>query len=193
MSSIDPVLPGGTLLHLRLIERLGSSVWKAEDTRSGKEVAVKILSRQLPKDPARREALIRDVRVASALYHAFLVPIVEIVPAGDMLLMVMELLDAVSITKHVGGQPLDRAAFFRLAYQLAEAVKFLHAKNVVHQNIAGDSVLVMSSGQVKLAGLDLNNLLPRRDGSSAMYQQKGNDVRAVGYLAPEQTAYQTAA
>jgi len=192
MSTIDPVVPGGALLHLRLIERLGGSVWKAEDTRSGRNVAVKILSRQLPKDPARREGLIRDVRVASALYHAFLVPIVEILPAGDTLLMVMELLDAVPVTRHLAGQPVDRATFFRLAYQLAEAVKFLHAKNVVHQNIAGDSVLVMPNDQVKLAGLNLNNLLPRRDGSSAIYQQKGNDARAVGYLAPEQIASQKA-
>ncbi|HJW95496.1 MAG TPA: protein kinase [Thermoanaerobaculia bacterium] len=192
MSTIDPVVPGGTLLHLRLLERLGTSVWKAEDTRSEKNVAVKILSRQLPKDPARRESLIRDVRVASALYHAFLVPIVEIVPAGDMLLMVMELVDAAPITRYLNGQPLDRARFFRIAYQLVDAVKFLHAKNVVHQNIAGDSVLVLPNEQVKLAGLNLNNLLPRRDGSSPAYQQKGNDARAVAYLAPEQIASQKA-
>jgi tetratricopeptide (TPR) repeat protein len=192
MSTIDPVVPGSALLHLRLIERLGSSVWKAEDTRSGRNVAVKILSRQLPKDPARREALIRDVRVASALYHAFLVPIVEILPAGDMLLMVMELLDAAPVTRHLGGQPLERAPFFRLAYQLAEAVKFLHAKNIVHQNIAGDSVLVLPNEQVRLAGLNLNNLLQRRDGASPAYQLKGNDAYAVGYLAPEQIATQKA-
>src|SRR3954447_20534241 len=172
MSTIDPVIPGGTLLYLRLIERLGSSVWKAEDTRSGKNVAVKILSRQLPKDPARRDSMIRDVRVACAMSHPFVIPIVEILPAGDMLLMVMDLLDAVSITKPLGGQPLDRATFFRLSYQLAEAVKFLHSKNLVHQNIAGDSVLVMPSGEVKLAGLNLVNILSRPDGSSPAYQQK---------------------
>jgi serine/threonine-protein kinase len=51
---------------------------------------------------------------------------------------------------------------------------------------------VTPGGQIKLAGLNLINLLPRRDGSSAIYQQKGNDVRAVGYLAPEQIAYQKA-
>jgi len=192
MSTIDPVIPGGTLLYLRLIERLGSLVWKAEDTRSGKNVAIKILSRQLPKDPARRDSMIRDVRVACAMSHPFVMPVVEILPAGDMLLMVMELLDAVSITKHLGGQPLDRATFFRLAYQLAEAVKFLHSKGLVHQNIAGDSVLVTRGGEVKLAGLNLNNILPRRDGSSPAYQQKGNDARAVGYLAPEQIATQKA-
>ena len=192
MSTIDPVVPGGSLLHLRLIERLGASVWRAEDTRNGKVVAVKILTRQVPKDPARRDATIRDVRVASALYHAFVVPIAEIVPVGDMLLMVMDFVDGNSVTKHLNGQPLDRAAFFRLAYQLAEAVKFLHAKNVVHQNLAGDSVMITPSGQVKLGGFNLTNLLSRRDGSSAAYQQKGNDARAVGYLAPEQIAQQKA-
>ncbi len=192
MSSIDPVVPGGTLLHLRLAERIGSSVWKSEDTRNGKTVAVKILTRQLPKDPARRESVIKDVRVASALYSPFLVPILEIVPANDILVMVMEYVDALPVTKYLGGRALDRATFFKLAYQLGEAVKFLHTKNVVHQNIAGDSVLVTSTGHVKLGGINLGNLLPRKDGSSPAYQQKGNDARAVGYMAPEQIATQKA-
>ena len=63
-------------------ERVGSSVWLADDSRNGKKVAIKLLTRQLPKDHARREALIREVRVAAALYHTFLVPIAEILPEG---------------------------------------------------------------------------------------------------------------
>jgi len=63
MSSIDPFVPGATLLQYRLVERLSPAVWKAEDTRSGKTVAVKVLSRQLPRDAAKRDALIREVRI----------------------------------------------------------------------------------------------------------------------------------
>ena len=54
MSSVDPFSSGSTVLHYRVIERVGTSVWRAEDVRSGRDVALKILTRQLPKDPARR-------------------------------------------------------------------------------------------------------------------------------------------
>jgi Tfp pilus assembly protein PilF len=171
-------------------ERVGSSVWLADDTRNGKRVAVKLLTRQLPKDAAKRDALIRDVRVAAALYHTFLVPILEIVPEGDNLLMIMEPVEGEPIDRKVVGKPLDRAEFFRVAYQLAAVTKYLHMKSILHGNIAGDSVLVTPDGQVKLAGLNLGNLL-RRENTSSAYQQKGSDPRAVAYLAPEQIAHAT--
>jgi len=171
-------------------ERVGSSVWLAEDTRSGKRVVVKLLTRQLPKDAVRRDALIREVRVAAALYHTFLVPVVEIVPEGDNLLMVMEPVEGQAIARRLAGRPLERPEFFRIAYQLASVVKYLHTKSVLHGNIAGDSVLVTPDGQVKLAGLNIGNLL-RRENASSAYQQKGSDPRAVAYLAPEQIAHAT--
>ncbi|HEX6098039.1 MAG TPA: protein kinase [Thermoanaerobaculia bacterium] len=184
MSSNQPLGP------YAIGERVGSAVWLAEDTRSGKKIAVKLLTRQLPKETAKREALIRDVRVSAALYHTFLVPIVEIVPQGDNLLMVMEVVDAQPIARKLQGAPVDRMEFFRTAYQLASVVKYLHMKNILHGNIAGDSVLVTSEGQVRLGGLNIGNLL-RRESSSNAYQQKGSDPRAVAYLAPEQIASST--
>jgi tetratricopeptide (TPR) repeat protein len=171
-------------------ERVGSSVWLAEDTRSGKQVAIKLLTKQLPKEQAKRDALVRETRISAALYHAFLVPIVEISPVGDNLLMVMDVVDAQPVTRRLGGTPLDRTEFFRHAHQLASVVKYLHMKNILHGNIAGDSVLVTPEGQVKLGGLNLSNLL-RRENSSNAYQQKGSDARAVAYMAPEQIASQT--
>lgn len=171
-------------------ERVGSSVWLAEDTRSGKKLAIKLLTRQLPKEAAKREALIREVRVSAALYHTFLVPIVEIVPQGDNLLMVMDVVDAQPIARKLHNTALEKTEFFRIAYQLASVVKYLHMKNILHGNIAGDSVLVTAEGQVKLAGLNIGNLL-RRENASSAYQQKGSDPRAVAYLAPEQIANAT--
>ncbi|HEY0141390.1 MAG TPA: protein kinase [Thermoanaerobaculia bacterium] len=185
MSSIQSLGP------FAIGERVGSSTWLAEDTRNGKQVAIKLLSRQLPKEPARRDSLIRDVRVTAALYHAFLVPIVEIVPVGDNLLMIMERLEAQPLAKHVGGKPLSRPEVLRLTYQLAEVVKYLHMKGIQHGNIAADSVLIQPNGQLRLAGLNAGNLL-RRDTSSSTYQQKGSDIRAVAYMAPEQIAQQIA-
>jgi tetratricopeptide (TPR) repeat protein len=171
-------------------ERVGASVWLAEDTRNGRAVAIKLLAKQLPKDVAKRDALIRDVRLAAALFHTGLVPVQEIAPVGDNLLMVMDVIDGQPITRKVAGAPLERGEFFRIAYQLAHVVKYLHVKNLLHGNIAGDSVLITADGQVRLCGLNVANLM-RREHTSTAYQQKGADPRAVVYMAPEQIASQT--
>ena len=164
MSSTQPIGP------FVIGERVGSSVWLAEDTRNNRRVAVKLLTKQLPKDQAKREALVREIRIAAALYHSFLVPILEITPVGDNLLMVMDVVDGQPMTKKLGGQPLERGELFRIAYQLIGVVKYLHTKGLLHGNISGDSVLVMPDGQVRLGGLNLGNpAAPREhvDGVSA--------------------------
>lgn len=171
-------------------ERLGASVWLAVDTRNGKNVALKVLSRALPKESERREALLREVRVAAAIYHPFLAPILEIVAADDNMVMVMEPVDGQPVTKKVHGKPLARGDFFRIAFQLASALRYLHAKGVIHGNLNGDSVLVTPEGQVKLAGLSLANI-HRRDRTSTAFEQKGSDPRCVAYMAPEQIGAQS--
>ncbi|HSP14445.1 MAG TPA: protein kinase [Thermoanaerobaculia bacterium] len=170
----------------RVGERIGTSLWKGSDTRNGKPVALKILSKQLPKDQAKRDTLLREVRVASALYHAFLVPIIEIVPLGENLVMAMTWLEVLPITKYINHKAMARTDCLHLSYQLADGVKFLHTKGVVHGNINGDSVMVTPDGQIKLGGLNLTNLISRGDGISAAYQQKGSDARSVAYMASEQ-------
>jgi tetratricopeptide (TPR) repeat protein len=180
MSAVESAGP------FRIGERVGNSVWKAQDTRSGKTVAIKILTKQLPKDSAKRDGMIRDMRVSAALYHQFLVPIQEVLPVNDNLLLVMDFLDAQSISKQLKGQPLGRADFFRLAYQLADAVRFLQTKGMVHGNINGDSVMVTAAGQIRLGGLNMINLHPRPEVPAALYQQKSADARSVAYMAPEQ-------
>jgi len=188
MSAVDPFSRGSILLTFKLGERVSGSVWQAEDTRNGKKVAVKVLSRQLPKDPAKREALIRDVRLGAAMYHASLVNIVEVAPAGDALLLIMEWIDGQPVSARARSGALNRAEFFRLAYQIVDALRLLHAKNLVHGNVAGDSVLILPSGQAKLCGLNLTNLV-QRPGLSA-FQQKSGDAKAVAYMAPEQVSNQ---
>src|SRR5262249_2242699 len=71
-------------------------------------------------------------------------------------------------------------------YQAVDVLKLLHVKNIIHANINGDSILVTGSGQVKVAGLNLGNLMPKKDGPAGTYQQKGSDIRCVSYMAPEQ-------
>src|SRR3954454_15167867 len=190
MSSIDPFVAGGTILSFRLIDRVGASVWRAEDTRNGKTVALKVLTKQLPRDPARREAVIREIRQGAALYHSSIVTILEICPADDALVMIMEWFDGAPVSTAYRGRAADRTEFFRIVYQLADAVKLMEAKNVLHLNIAGDSVLVAANGQVKLAGLNALTFMQRREGQGSAFSQRGNDPNAVSYMAPEQITNQ---
>jgi len=190
MSSTDPFVAGGTIGSFRLVERVGASVWRAEDTRSGRTVAIKVLTKQLPRDPARREEVIRAIRLGAALYHASLVTVIEIAPADDALLLVMEWFDGLPLATAYRGRAAGRTEFFRIAYQLVDAVKLMHAKNILHLNIAGDSVLVGPNGQVKLAGLNATTFLPRREGQGSAFSQKGSDPNAVSYMAPEQITNQ---
>ncbi|HEY6843041.1 MAG TPA: serine/threonine-protein kinase, partial [Thermoanaerobaculia bacterium] len=189
MASNDPFSPGNALLNYKLGQRISASVWQAEDTRNGKKVAIKLLSRLLPKDAAKREAVVRDARLGAALYHTSLVNIQEITTAGDALVMVLAWFDAQPISARAKTKALDRAEFFRFAYQIADALKLLHAKGLVHGNVAGDSVLVAANGHARLAGLNLTNLLARQ-GQPSSFQQKSSDARAVAYMAPEQISNQ---
>lgn len=187
----DPVSPGSELLQYRLAERISTSIWRADDSRSGKPAALKILTKQMPKDAARREEALKQVRLGAAIYHAFLVPIRDIIVAGDVLALAMDSIDVQPLTKYLDGKPRGREEFFRLAYQLADVVKFLQARNMMHGNITGDSVMVQPNGQVRLGGLNLLNLMPRKEGaSSPAYQQRGSDPRSVAYMAPEQISGQ---
>src|SRR5581483_3851502 len=178
MASNEPFSPGSALLNYKLGQRVSSSVWQAEDTRNRKKVAIKLLSRQLPKDAAKRDTIVRDARVGAALYHVSLINIIEIQVAGDALVLVMEWFDAQPISNRVKNKALDRPEFFRFAYQIADALKLLHAKGLVHGNVAGDSVLVAANGHARIAGLNLSNLIARQ-GQQASFQQKSSDPRAV--------------
>ncbi len=170
----------------RVGERISTSIWKGEDTRNGKPVALKILTKQLPKDQGKRDSLIRDVRVAAALYHSFVVPIIEIVPLGENLVLAMQWMEILPLSKYLNKKAQPRGDFFRIAYQLVDGVKYLHTKGLVHGNINGDSVMITPEGVIRIGGLNLTNLQLKVDGAATAYQQKGTDARSVAYMAPEQ-------
>src|SRR5437763_16557857 len=98
MSTMESLSPGSSIGSFRLGERIGNTVWQAEDTRNGKRVAVKTLTRQLPKDPQRRDAMGREVRQSAALYHVNLATNNEDAVAGEMLLLVMTHADVVTVS-----------------------------------------------------------------------------------------------
>src|SRR5205823_7800791 len=98
------------------------------DTRSGKVVAVKVLTKQLPRDESRREMVIRDIRQGAALYHSSLVTNIDVAQADDALILVMEWFESQPLAVVFRGRAADRNEFFRVAYQLVDALKLMHVK-----------------------------------------------------------------
>src|SRR5438270_2591642 len=147
-------------------------------------------TKQRQRDAARVDAVIREIRQGAALYHSSIVTILEITPADDALVLIMEWFDGLPIATAYRGRAAERNEFFRVIYQLADAVKLMQGRNILHLNIAGDSVLVGANGQVKLAGLNALTFLPRREGQGSSFSQKGSDPDAVSYMAPEQITNQ---
>ena len=133
------------------------------------------------------------MRVAAALYHTFLVPILEIAPLGDNLLMVMDVVEGQPISrKRRTAQPLDRAEFFRIAYQLASRREVpAHRRTSCTATSTGDAVLVTPDGQVKLGGPEHRQPPAARAHVDARISRRGATRAAVAYIAPEQIASQT--
>lgn len=190
MSTNQTVLAAGaSLLHFRLINRLGddrSSVWSAEDTRTGRQVAIKILAKRMPSDKARRDQVLRDVRQIAAIAHPFLPSILEVNVDGDFLFMVMELIEGETLTRFLRGKGVARQNFFGFAFFIGEALNYLHNRGMVHLNVTGDSILVTPDHRVKLVGLNLENLTPRKEGAATT--PRIEDPRFVSYMPPEYIA-----
>jgi tetratricopeptide (TPR) repeat protein len=170
-----------------LRERVGPSVWLAEKADEETQVAVKLLTRQLPADPAEREAMVREARSGAALYHTSLVPVLEVEEIGDALVLIMERVEGEPLSRKLGGVAAPSVDCYRLTYQLGSVLKYLHSRQIIHGNINSDSVLVTDEGRLLLAGLNLANLL-RRGKPTDAFLQKRADLRSVAYMAPEQIA-----
>jgi Tfp pilus assembly protein PilF len=166
-------------------ERVGTSVWLAENVDDERQVAVKVLTRQLPESPAEREAMVREARSGAALYHTSLVPILEVEESDDALLLVMDRVTAEPLSRKLGGVAATPSDCYRMAYQLGSVLKYLHSRQIIHGNVNSDSILVTAEGRLVLAGLNLANLL-RRGKPPHAYLQKRADLRSVAYMAPEQ-------
>jgi serine/threonine protein kinase len=102
-------------------ERVGTSVWLAENVDDERQVAVKVLTRQLPESPAAREAMVREARSGAALYHTFLVPILEVEEIDDALLLIMERVTAEPLSRKLGGVAATPSDCYRMAYQPARS------------------------------------------------------------------------
>jgi dipeptidyl aminopeptidase/acylaminoacyl peptidase len=194
---------GSRLGQYEIVARLGAGgmgeVYRARDTRLGRDVAVKALSAELSLDPARLSRFETEARSASALNHPNIVTIHEVGRDAATPFIVMELVEGRTLRDilYTGALPVRRA--LNLSAQLADALARAHEAGIVHRDLKPENIMVTRDGFVKVLDFGLAKIEPRGDGNGAGREnltltedgtREGAVVGTAGYMSPEQASGQ---
>jgi TolB-like protein/predicted Ser/Thr protein kinase len=194
---------GRTVSHYRIVERLGSGgmgvVYRAEDTRLGRQVALKFLPEALTRDREALERFQREARAASALNHPHICTIHDIDEAEGQPFIAMELLEGQTLKARLQGQARPVAEIVEVGLQLGDALEAAHARGIIHRDLKPANIFVTTRGDAKLLDFGLAKLAtaPRPGASDAptvradWVSGAGLALGTVGYMSPEQVRGET--
>ena len=188
---------GETVTHYRILDKIGEGgmgvVYRAEDTRLGRPVAVKFLSQDLAADPLSLERFHREARAASLLNHPHICALHDIGRHGGQPFLVMELLEGQTLRRRIDGRPLPLDQVLDFGAQIADALDAAHAAGLVHRDIKSANVFVTNRGQIKVLDFGLakrSQGLPAAEttaGSPAGHAtHAGGTLGTLSCMSPEQ-------
>ena len=190
---------GQTVAHYRIKAKLGSGgmgvVYEAEDTKLGRNVALKFLPPELADDATSLERFQREAKAASQLNHANICTVHDIDVHEGQHFIAMELLEGVTLAERVRGGAFDLPAMLDLGTQMADALESAHAKGIVHRDLKPANVFVTPRGQAKildfgLAKIEMAVADENSEAPTAIPQreltQAGSTLGTVSYMSPEQ-------
>ncbi|MFY9552298.1 MAG: serine/threonine-protein kinase, partial [Thermoanaerobaculia bacterium] len=170
-------------------------VYRARDTRLGREVALKLLPESLVADRDRLSRFEQEARAASALNHPHIVTIYEIGSEGDETFIAMELVDGKTLRELAASGPMPVRKVLNVAAQVSEGLAKAHGAGIVHRDLKPENVMVSKDGFVKILDFGLAKLIePESGGVSAMptlgqpETHPGTVMGTVGYMSPEQAS-----
>jgi len=188
---------GRIIGHYRIVEKLGSGgmgvVYKAEDTKLGRTIALKVLPPERVADPNRKRRFVQEARAASALNHPNIITIHDIDEAEGVHYIAMECVAGKTLDRLIAGNGLRVNEALKYAVQMAAALAKAHSAGIVHRDLKPTNVMVTDDGLVKVLDFGLAKLTeaaPTADAETVATveptTEEGTIVGTVGYMSPEQ-------
>ena len=186
-------MEGKTLSHFRIQSKIGEGgmgvIYKAEDTKLGRTVALKLLPPALVGDEGRKQRFISEARAAAAVTHPNIATVHEIDEVDGNIFIAMELLDGETLRAHIGGQSLPIKEALRIAAEVAEGIAAAHQAGVLHRDLKPENVMIGKDGHVRILDFGLAQLaqssLADADSASTLTAE-GHILGTPAYMSPEQ-------